>query len=94
MASITKDDLFRELRYYLDEEEIKFAEKAYDLAGASHGDARRDSGDLYISHPIAVAYKLSLLKADKATISAALLHDCVEDDPDMTLDIIRAAFND
>ena len=53
--------------------------KAYDFAKEKHGDQLRRSGEPYIIHPVQVAYTLAELGLDESTISAALLHDVVED---------------
>ncbi len=53
--------------------------KAYNFALNAHKDQKRDAGDPYISHPIAVASILTELKLDSATITTGLLHDTVED---------------
>ncbi len=55
--------------------------KAFDFACEAHKNAKRKSGEPYIIHPIAVAKTLIELGLDKETISAALLHDVVEDTP-------------
>ncbi len=55
--------------------------RAYDFAKTAHEGQRRDSGDPYISHPIAVASILVELGMDEASICASLLHDVVEDTP-------------
>ena len=55
--------------------------KAFDFACAAHKNMKRKSGEPYIIHPIAVAKALIDLGLDDATISAALLHDVVEDTP-------------
>ncbi len=52
---------------------------AYAFAAACHGDQRRDSGEPYICHPLAVADILAGLQIDDTTIVAGLLHDVVED---------------
>lgn len=57
---------------------------AYDLAEAAHAGQKRDSGDPYIDHPLAVAEILSSLQIDDDTVIAGLLHDVVED-TDITL---------
>ena len=54
-------------------------EKAYYFAKDKHRFQKRHSGELYISHPLAVARILSDMKADYETICAALLHDVMED---------------
>tara|TARA_Y100000780_G_scaffold151992_1_gene136859 strand:+ start:1127 stop:2872 length:1746 start_codon:yes stop_codon:yes gene_type:complete len=53
--------------------------KAYDFAVKAHSNQKRDSGDPYVFHPIAVANILTELKLDSATIATGLLHDTIED---------------
>ena len=59
--------------------DLKKIRKAYDFAKEKHGDQLRRSGEPYIIHPVQVAYTLAELGLDESTISAALLHDVVED---------------
>ena len=58
---------------------IERIQRAYRLAATSHGDQRRKSGESYISHPLAVAKVVAEFGLDDVAISAALLHDAVED---------------
>ncbi|WP_415304707.1 bifunctional (p)ppGpp synthetase/guanosine-3',5'-bis(diphosphate) 3'-pyrophosphohydrolase [Candidatus Pelagibacter sp. Uisw_090] len=53
--------------------------KAYNFAVKAHENQKRDSGDPYSIHPIAVANILIELKLDSATIATGLLHDTIED---------------
>ena len=53
--------------------------KAYDFAVKAHENQKRDSGDPYSNHPIAVANILTELRLDSATITTGLLHDTIED---------------
>ena len=53
--------------------------KAYNFALKAHENQKRDSGDPYAIHPIAVANILTELKLDSATIATGLLHDTIED---------------
>src|SRR3984957_12073391 len=53
--------------------------RAYEAAATAHQGQLRNSGEAYISHPLAVATILAGLGLDDVTISAALLHDAVED---------------
>ena len=53
--------------------------KAYNYAYFKHQGQYRQSGEEYITHPLNVAYILSLIYADKETICASLLHDVIED---------------
>ena len=54
---------------------------AYAVAREAHEGQRRNSGEPYIDHPVAVASVLLDLRMDPASIAAALLHDVVEDTP-------------
>ena len=63
--------------------------KAYEFAIKYHGDQRRKSGELYIVHPLNVAYILSGLELDDESVCAALLHDVVEDTPATNEDLIN-----
>lgn len=53
--------------------------KAYQVAEYLHRKQKRKSGEMYITHPIAVAGMLADLGMTTPTIIAALLHDTVED---------------
>jgi len=53
--------------------------KAYNFAIKAHKNQKRESGDPYSIHPIAVANILTELKLDSATIATGLLHDTIED---------------
>src|ERR1700758_3011866 len=53
--------------------------RAYETAAHAHQGQLRDSGEAYISHPLAVATILAGLGMDDVTIASALLHDAVED---------------
>jgi len=53
--------------------------KAYEFAIKAHKNQKRESGDPYSNHPIAVASILTELKLDSATIATGLLHDTIED---------------
>ena len=54
-------------------------EQAYRLAAAAHDGQFRKSGDPYVTHPLAVATIVADLGLDEDTVTAALLHDAVED---------------
>lgn len=66
--------------------------KAYDIAKSLHKDQQRKDGTLYISHPVEVALILAQLDFDEKVISAALLHDVVED-CGYTLEQIKTEFD-
>jgi GTP diphosphokinase / guanosine-3',5'-bis(diphosphate) 3'-diphosphatase len=61
--------------------DVRLIERSYDVAAYWHRNQKRKSGDPYITHPLAVATILAELGMNTDTISAALLHDTVEDTP-------------
>src|SRR5678810_304703 len=71
--------LFKEWSGYLPPEEVTRLETAYQFSETAHTGQFRASGDPYISHPLAVANILAQLHLDSQALSAALLHDVVED---------------
>ncbi len=71
--------LFKEWSGYLKPEDVTRLETAYDFSKAAHSGQFRDSGDPYISHPLAVANILAQLHLDSQALTAALLHDVMED---------------
>lgn len=75
-------------------EDHKMIYKAFEVAMAAHQGVRRKSGELYIMHPLAVARIVAEeIGLGSKGISAALLHDVVED-TDYTLDDIQTIFGE
>ncbi|MDR2427106.1 MAG: RelA/SpoT family protein [Endomicrobium sp.] len=64
---------------YLPKEDLAAVEKAYEYASYAHSYQIRASGDPYLIHCVSVAKNLAELKIDHATVTAALLHDILED---------------
>jgi GTP pyrophosphokinase len=60
---------------------------AYVMAMQAHGPQKRDNGDPYITHPVAVADILAGYRLDTASIATGLLHDVIEDTPVKLADI-------
>jgi len=58
---------------------VALIDDAYRLAAQAHSTQKRDNGDPYITHPLAVAEILAGYHMDVASICTALLHDTVED---------------
>ena len=76
------------------EEEMAVVRKAFDFANEAHRNVRRRSGEPYMLHPIAVAQiVVDDIGLGYKSISAALLHDVVED-TDYTVEDIREGFGD
>ena len=71
---------------------VEIIDKAYKFARDAHQGIRRRSGEPYILHPISVATIVSQeIGLGSTSISAALLHDVVED-TDYTVEDIEAQF--
>jgi GTP diphosphokinase / guanosine-3',5'-bis(diphosphate) 3'-diphosphatase len=64
---------------YLSPSEIELVRKAYRFADEGHLGQLRKNGDPYITHPIAVAQQCTEWKLDAQALSAALMHDVMED---------------
>ena len=71
--------LSKKLSDYLEPKQIEQINKAYEFANEAHSGQFRTSGDPYVSHPIAVANILSSFHMDEDSLSAAMLHDVIED---------------
>ena len=87
-SDVTIQDIIKLQKQNYPKSDSKLIKKAYDFAVKYHGDQKRKSGELYITHPLNVAYILSTLELDDETICAALLHDVVEDTPATNQDLI------
>ena len=75
----TATTLFKEWSSYLKPEDVERLETAYHFSEVAHTGQYRESGDPYISHPLAVASILAQLHLDPQALTAALLHDVMED---------------
>ena len=71
--------LSKKLSDYLDPQKVKQVNRAYNFACEAHSGQFRSSGDPYVTHPIAVASILSTFRMDEDSLSAAMLHDVIED---------------
>ncbi|CCQ93294.1 GTP pyrophosphokinase (RelA/SpoT) [[Clostridium] ultunense Esp] len=85
------EELLDKAKEYMSDDELDMVRKAYLFAEKAHEGQLRASGDPYITHPLAVAGILADLHMDHVILSAALLHDVVED-THATLDQVRQEF--
>ena len=76
---LNPDDLINKVKSYNKFLNPETLGKAYNFALKAHKNQKRQSGDPYAIHPIAVANILTELKLDSATIATGLLHDTIED---------------
>ncbi|HBS75700.1 MAG TPA: bifunctional (p)ppGpp synthetase/guanosine-3',5'-bis(diphosphate) 3'-pyrophosphohydrolase, partial [Microbacterium sp.] len=73
------ETLIRTVRTHHPKSDLTVIERAYGVAEAAHEGQKRQSGEAYITHPLAVAQILAELGLGPKAIAAALLHDTVED---------------
>ncbi|WP_336645546.1 RelA/SpoT family protein [Microbacterium sp. USHLN186] len=73
------DNLIRTVRANHPRGDLPIIERAYRVAKEKHEGQLRQSGEPYITHPLAVAQILAELGLGPRAIAAALLHDTVED---------------
>ncbi len=71
--------LLETLETYLPQEQIETVMQAYEFGAHAHDGQTRQTGEAYISHPVAVAQELAEMHLDAQAVVAALLHDVVED---------------
>lgn len=71
--------LLERIRSYDPQADLEKISAAYKMAADAHAGQRRDNGDAYITHPIAVANILAGFRMDPTSIMVGLLHDTVED---------------
>ena len=76
---VVDEVLLLKLEEYLSQEDISLVSDAYRFAESAHRGQLRLSGESFFEHPKQTALFLADLKLDPSTISAALLHDVVED---------------
>ncbi len=73
------ETLIKECSGYLKPEDVAQLQTAYHFSASAHEGQKRDSGEPYISHPLAVAGILAEWHLDSQALTAALLHDVMED---------------
>ena len=64
---------------YMTQTEVDNVRSAYKFADEAHLGQLRNSGEPYITHPIAVAQQCAEWKLDAQALMAALMHDAIED---------------
>jgi len=74
---------------YLSQADLASVRQAYRFADEAHLGQLRNSGEPYITHPIAVAAQCAEWKLDAQALMAALLHDALEDCSVSKIDLIE-----
>lgn len=87
--TMTPEDVFTKVTSYMNEDNVAFVRKAYEVAREAHKEQFRSSGEPYIIHPVQVAGILADLEMDPDTVAAGFLHDVVEDTTVTREDLVR-----
>ena len=90
---MAREELLQKFSAKFGPEKGKTMEEAVAFATAVHGAQKRESGEPYIIHPLAVAEYLLDMGMDAATVIAGVLHDTVEDGQNVTVDEIAKRFS-
>ncbi|MFZ4507668.1 MAG: RelA/SpoT family protein [Fimbriimonas sp.] len=86
--------LLQKIRDQRSDANLRKIRYAYFIAEQAHSGQMRKSGEPYIHHPLAVAEILVDLRMDDDSLCAALLHDVLEDCPDVKPETIKGIFGD
>jgi len=86
------DRLIKLVEVYLSEGDIKQIKNAFEFACGAHQGQVRKTGECFINHPVQVALILAEMRMDADSITAAILHDTVEDTK-VTLATIQKKFS-
>src|SRR5437667_400406 len=86
---IPAPELARAVAAQRDRLDLELLGRAYQVSAQAHRGQKRQSGDDFVSHSVAVATILAEQQMDSTTIAAALLHDVVEDSNVSVEDIRR-----
>ena len=73
------NSMMEAIRTYVPNTDLDQVERAVQYANEKHRDQKRKDGSPYIIHPLAVAEIVAEIGLDTDAITAALLHDCIED---------------
>ena len=79
MLSLDFERLKKSISEYLRPEDVGRVEAAYHFAAQAHSGQFRISGEPYITHPVAVTELVAGWRLDAQALTAALLHDVMED---------------
>ncbi len=81
------------LNTYLEPDKVAIILRAFELGAKAHEGQTRRTGEPYIHHPLAVASILANMRMDNLSVTAAILHDTLEDTP-LTKEEIASQFGE
>jgi GTP pyrophosphokinase len=87
------DSLLAQIKYHISDADKALLEKAYHFSAKKHEGQKRNSGEPYMTHALAVAINCAKFSMDVETIVGALLHDVLED-TETTEEEIEKLFGD
>src|SRR5260370_6809962 len=73
------EELLEKLRKNRPSEDPWMLRRAYEIATERHHHQFRSSGEPYLTHLLEVAHILADMRLDATTLTAAILHDALED---------------
>src|SRR5712692_8636349 len=73
------EELLEKLRKNRPSEDPWMIRRAYEIASERHHDQFRSSGEPYLTHLLEVAHILADMRLDATTLTAAILHDGIEE---------------
>lgn len=88
------DRLLEMCRLKYSDKEFELIEQAAKFAQEIHGEQLRESGEPYYTHPESVGIILADMGMDVNTVVTGLLHDVVEDGPNVTVEHIKKLFGE
>lgn len=91
MATLTIDDVLKNLRVESSSERKELISRAYEFAKEAHQGQKRKNGEDYIQHSLHTALNVARIGMRSKTIAASLLHD-VPEDTNVTLREIEEKF--
>ena len=91
-ANMEPEELVAEFKKRYTPEQTEAFQRAVAFAIKTHANQLRESGEPYIVHPIEVARMVMDMGMDASSVTAAILHDAVEDGDNITVQDISDEF--
>ena len=91
-AETTIDSLVATVQAYWPNADAGLLRRAHEFAARAHDGQRRLTGEPFVQHPLEVAAILASIESDPQSIASALLHDVVEERPQIATEDVKAEF--